>query len=104
MATMDSTTQAKMPSYPRALAWLVIVSLGVVLGLPLFFAVSYVLMGFNSIGYYGPPIGQVMAFYAEAATLLATASAPVVAVLAALFGIPRFRKFVASAFERKAES
>jgi len=94
------TKKSEIPSYPKALAWLVIIALVVILGLPLIFAGSFVMLGFSSIGYYGPPIGQVMAFYAMAATVLATASAPVVAVIAALLAMPRFRRFLASAFER----
>lgn len=57
----------KTPSYRRALALLAIVAIALVLGIPLVFAGSFIMLGFNSIGYYGPPIGQVMTFYYNAA-------------------------------------
>jgi hypothetical protein len=93
-------TSDETPSYRKVLAWLLVVALVVVLGLPLAFAFLFILTGFGSIGYYGPPVGQVMAFYQTSAILLATASAPVVALLAALLGIKRFRRFVTSAIGR----
>jgi hypothetical protein len=89
---------AKVPSYRRALALLALVAVLIVLGLPLVFAVAYIITGMSSVGYYGPPIGEVMAFYANAATVLATAVAPVAAVIAALLAVPRIRRFFTSPF------
>jgi hypothetical protein len=91
-------SDTKTPPYRVALAWLLIIALLVIAGLPLVFAVAYVMLGETSIGYYGPPIGQVMAFYAQAATTLAEASAPAVAIIAALLAVPKFRRFLGGAF------
>lgn len=81
---------------------LTLIALLIILGLPLVFAAAYVITGLNSVGYYGPPIGQVMAFYANATTVLATAVTPIAAVIAALLAIPRFRRFFAP--QSKSES
>jgi membrane protein implicated in regulation of membrane protease activity len=100
LSNKNSASQENPPSYPRALAWVVIIALAVILGLPLIFAGMYVAMGLNSVGYYGPPIGQVMAFYAMSATVLATAVAPIAAVVAALLAVPRFRRFLTTPVEK----
>jgi hypothetical protein len=99
-ASKPETSHEAVPTYSRALGGLAVTFLFVVLGLPFIFAAGFIIMGFNSIGYYGPPIGQVMQFYYNSAILLATVSAPVAAVVAALLGIERFRKFVMAPFQR----
>ena len=66
-------------------------------------AFMYVAAGFGSVGLYSPPVGDVMAFYAQAVTVLATATGPVMIIIAGLFAVPRFRRFFALALKGSSE-
>ena len=100
--------QGTIPSYRRVLGGLLMAGIGIIIIVPIALAGAFVALGFNSLSIYLPPIGQVMAFYAQAAEVTAAATAPTVAILAALIAIPRFRRWLWDSFtghttEKKAE-
>lgn len=54
--------------------------------------ISYLALGITSIGYYQPPIGQVMAFVYNVAEIGGVACVAVFGLAAMLHRVPRFRK------------
>jgi len=62
--------------------------------LPVGMAIDYLLLGINSVQTYTPPIGDVMDFVYRGAILFATVLVPVFALLAFLYSVKRFRKYI----------
>jgi hypothetical protein len=66
--------------------------------LALAFAFSFVLLGITSVGYFGPSIGDVMAFFAKSVIVIATAATPAIAFLGLLSQRSRLKKYLTRLF------
>jgi len=72
---------------------LFVIYVGIVLGVPSFALVSFVL-GLRGFGDYGPPIGVVLSYLQNAFVVSVAVATLLIALLAFLHQIPRFRRYI----------